>query len=154
IFDDIGELQKKINWSSNNRYVQANQILRQRVTDGMTLYLSGGLNAFGSYRDREKPLNLYQATKDMIDSSYYLPQERAGGIYRHIIDYPNGKLPGAEDFFYWEKINFGQEPTARVSHVTIFPNGFGFVKLLIANKQLYASRYIRVALQLFYCIPD
>src|SRR5262249_837976 len=98
--------------------------------------------------------NLYQATKDMIDSSYYLPQERAGGIYRHIIDYPNGKLPGAEDFFYWEKINFGQEPTARVSHVTIFPNGFGFVKLLIANKQLYASRYIRVALQLFYCIPD
>ena len=93
-------------------------------------------------------------TKNMIDSSYYLPPDRAGGIYRHVIDYPNGKLAGAEDYFYWEKINFGQEPTARINHVTIFPNGYGFVKLLIVNKQLYASRYIRVALQMFYCIPD
>jgi len=99
IFDDIDALQKKIDWNSNNKYVQANQILRQRVTDGMTLYMTGGLKAFGSYRDREKPLSVYQTTKDMIDSSYYLPQDRAGGIYRHVIDYPNGKLAGAEDYF-------------------------------------------------------
>lgn len=154
IFDDIGVFQKKVNWNAPNKYNQAHQILRQRITDGMTLYLSGGLKSFGSYRDREKPFNLYQATKDMVDSSYYLPQDRAGAIYRHVIDYPNGKLAGAEDFFYWEKINFGQEPTVRVNHVSIFPKGFGPVKLLIANKQLYSSRYMRTALQMFYCVPD
>jgi hypothetical protein len=154
VFDDIGVFQKKVDWTSTDKYTQANQVLRQRVTDGMTQYMTGGLKAFGSYRDREKAFNLYQATKDMVDSSYYLPQDRAGEIYRHVIDYPNGKLAGAEDFFYWEKINFGQEPTARINHVSIFPQGFGPVKLLIANKQLYASRYIRVALQMFYCVPD
>lgn len=154
VFDDLEALQKKINWNAPNKYTHANQVLRQRVTDGMTLYIKSGLKSFGSYRDREKAFNVYQATKDMIDSSYYLPQDRAGGIYRHIIDYPNSKLAGAEDFFYWEKINFGQEPTARVNHVAIFPMGFGPVKLLIANKQLYSSRYMRVALQMFYCVPD
>jgi len=154
VFDDLPELQKRIDWNSKDKYVLANQMLRQRVTDGMATYLKGGLKAFGSYRDREKPFSLYQAIKGMIDSSYYLPKDKAGDVYRHVIDYPAFKAPGAEDFFYWEKINFGQEPTARVNHVTIFPKGFGPVKLLIANKQLYASRYIRTALQMYYCVPD
>src|SRR5262249_9083601 len=61
---------------------------------------------------------------------------------------------GADDFFYWEKIDFGQEPTVRVNQVSIFPKGFGAASVVIANKQLYSSRYIRVALQMFYCIPD
>lgn len=154
VFDDIEAFQKKIDWSSPNKYVQANSVLRQRVVDGLTTYLSGGLKAFGSYRDRQKPLNLYQATKDMVDASYYLPQDRALGIYRHVVDYPNGKLAGAEDFFYWEVIDFGQGPTVRINHVSIFPKGFGASKLNISNKQLYASRYVRAALQMFYCMPD
>jgi hypothetical protein len=154
VFDDLEVFQKKVDWSSSNKYVQANALLRQRVLDGMTTYLTGGLKAFGSYRDRQKPFNLYQATKDMVDSSYYLPQDRALGIYKHVIEYPDGKLAGADDFFYWEKINFGQEPTVRINHVSIFPKGFGASKAIIANKQLYASRYMRVALQMFYCMPD
>jgi hypothetical protein len=36
----------------------------------------------------------------------------------------------------------------------LFPKGAGTAKLVVANKQLYSSRYIRVALQLFYCVPD
>jgi len=120
----------------------------------MTTYLSGGLKAFGSYRDREKPFNPYQATKDMVDGSYYLPQDKAGDIHRHVTEFPTGKMAGVEDFFYWEKINFGQEPTERINHVTIFPKGFGPVKLLVSNKQLYSTRYMRVALQMYYCVPD
>jgi len=154
IFDDIQEFQKKTDWNSANKYTQTNQVLRQRVLDGMTTYLGGGLRALGSYRDRQKPLNLYEATKEMVDSSFYLPQDRAQGIYRHVVDYPNAKLAGADDFFYWEKIDFGQEPTVRVNHVSIFPKGFGAASVVIANKQLYASRYMRVALQMYYCIPD
>ena len=90
----------------------------------------------------------------MIDDSYYLPQEKAGPIYKHVVDYPQGKMAGAEDLFYWEKIDFGQEPTIRVNHLTLFPQGVRAVKFLAANKQLYSSRYMRVALQMFYCVPD
>jgi len=46
----------------------------------------------------------------MIDHSYYLPQDKAGGIYRHVVDYPQSKLAGAEDLFYWERSISGRSP--------------------------------------------
>jgi len=150
----VEDLQKQVDWKSKDKYNQVNMVVRQRVCDGMALYMKGGLKAIGAYRDRTKPLNLSEATQSMIDLSYYLPKDKAGGVYRHVVDYPEGKLAGAEDIFYWEKIDFGQEPTIRVNHVTVFPQGVGAVKLLVSNKQLYASRYMRVALQMFYCVPD
>jgi hypothetical protein len=151
---DVLDFQKRVDWKSKDKYTQANQLARQLIYEGMTHYLAGGLKALGSYHDRSKPLNLYQATKDMVDRSYYLPQDKAGDIYRHVLEYPQGKVEGAEDIFYWEKIDFGAGATVRVNHVTLFPKGVGAVKLVVANKQLYASRYIRVALQMFYCVPD
>jgi hypothetical protein len=154
IFDDLPVFQNAIDWKSENRYTQANQWLRHRAFEAMTAYQRGGLKALGSYRDRKTPLDLYQTTKAMVDRAFYLPQDRAHGIYRHVVDYPAGKLAGAEDFFYWEKIDFGQEPTIRLNHVSIFPEGYGAAKTVIANKQLYSSRYMRVALQMYYVVPD
>jgi hypothetical protein len=154
IMDNVAETQKAIDWKSKDKYDQVNRLVRDKLYQGMTIYLKDGLKALGNYRDREKPLSLYEATKSMIDASYYLPQDKAGGIYRHVVDYPQGKLAGVEDLFYWEKIDFGQEPTIRVNHLSLFPQGVGPVKFLAANKQLYASRYMRVALQMFYCVPD
>jgi hypothetical protein len=151
---DIVDFRKKVDWKSKDKYALANQLVRQRLYEGMTRYMAGGLKALGSYQDQSKPMNLYQATKDMVDRSYYLPQYKAAEIHRHVLEYPQGKLNGAEDMFYWEKIDFGQEPTVRVNHMTLFPKGVGIVKLVVANKQVYSSRYIRVALQMFYCAPD
>jgi hypothetical protein len=99
-------------------------------------------------------MSMYDATKKMIETSYYLPKDKAAGIYNHVTEYPQGKMAGAEDHFYWEKIDFGQEPTIRVNHVSLFPQGVGPVKFIAVNKQLYASRYMRVAVQTFYCVPD
>jgi hypothetical protein len=151
---DIVALQKQINWSAIDKYDQVNKLFRQRMYDGVTKYTSGGLKAFGSYTDREKPFNLYQNMQSMLDTSYYLPKDKSGGIYQHVLDYPDGKLAGAMDFFYWEDIDFGQGPTIRVNRVSMFPKGVGVIKYVVANEQLYASRYIRIALQAFYCVPD
>ena len=108
----------------------------------------------GSYIDRDKPFNLYQNMKSMLDSSYYLREDGSGGIYQHVLDYPDAKVPGATDFFYWEDIDFSQGPAIRVNHVSMFPQGFGAAKYVVTNKQLYASHHIRMALQVFYCVPD
>ena len=151
---DIEDFKKKVDWKSKDKYALANQLVRQRLFEGMTRYRAGGLKSLGSYVDRSKPMNLYQATKDMVDKSFYLPSAKAADIYRHVLEYPQGKLAGAEDIFYWEKIDFGQEPTVRVNHLMLFPNGAGTVKLVVANKQVYSSRYIRTALQMFYAVPD
>jgi hypothetical protein len=151
---NVADTQKRVDWQAKDRDDQVNRLVRQKIYEGMTTYMKDGLKGLGSYQDRQQPLNLFEATKSMIDSSYYLPKDKAAGIYRHVVEYPQGKLAGAEDLFYWEKIDFGQEPTIRVNHVTLFPQGVGAVKVLATNKQLYANRYMRVALQMFYCVPD
>jgi hypothetical protein len=151
---DVTAFQKQISWNSKDKYEQVNKLARQLICDGVTKYISGGLRAFGSYTDREKPFNLYENMKSMLDSSYYLPRGKSGGIYEHVLDYPEGKLPGALDFFYWEVIDFGQGPTIRVNRVSMFSQGIGAVKYVVTNEQLYASRHIRIALQVFYCVPD
>jgi hypothetical protein len=151
---DIVDFKKKVDWKSKDKYAQANQLARQKIYEGMARYLAGGLKSLGSYTDRSKPLNLYQATKDMVDRSFYLPPDKAGEIYGHVLEYPEGKLDGTEDVFYWEKINSGLGPTVRVNHLMLFPKGAGIMKLVIANKQIYSSHYTRVALQMFYCVPD
>jgi hypothetical protein len=151
---DVTSFQKQINWSSKDRYDQFNKLARKRIYEGVTKYISGGLKALGSYTDREQPFDLYENMKSMLDSSYYLPQDKSGGIYQHVLDYPDGKVPGAMDFYYWEDIDFGEGPTIRVNRVSMFPNGVGVVKYVVTNEQLYASRNIRIALQVFYCVPD
>jgi hypothetical protein len=151
---DIVDFQKKVDWKSKEKYALANQLLRQRIYEGMTRYLSGGLKSLGSYTDRAKPLNLYEATKEMVDQSFYLPPEKVGEIYRYVLEYPQGKLDGAEDIFYWETRDLRLEPVVRVNHLMLFPKDLGLVKLVVVNKQLYSSRYTRAALQVFYCFPD
>jgi hypothetical protein len=151
---DVNSFQKEINWNSSDKYEQVNKLARQRVQEGVAKYISGGLKALGSYTDRDKPFNLYHNMKSMLDSSYYLREDKSGGIYQHVLDYPDAKVTGATDFFYWEDIDFGQGPTIRVNHVSMFPQGFGVAKYVVTNKQLYASRHIRMALQAFYCVPD
>lgn len=151
---DVESFQKQMDWNSKDKYDQANRLARRRIYEGMTRYLAGGLKALGSYTDREKPFDLYQNIKSMLDSSFYLPQDDSGGIYQHLLDYPEGQVPGAMDFYYWEDIDFGQGPTIRVNRASLFPKGAGFAKYAATNEQLYASRYIRIALQMFFCVPD
>jgi len=151
---DVTSFQKQINWNSKDRYDQFNKFARRRICEGLSKYMSGGLKALGSYTDHEKPFNLYENMKSMLDASYYLPRDESGGIYQHVLDYPEGKVSGAIDFFYWEDIDFGEGPTIRVNRVSMFPGGIGDAKYVITNEQLYASRFIRIALQVFYCVPD
>src|SRR5271170_7440388 len=75
---DVTAFQKQINWNSSDKYDKVNKLFRQRVYDGVTKYISGGLKAFGSYTDRDKPFNLYQNMQSMLDTSYYLPKDKSG----------------------------------------------------------------------------
>ena len=99
------------------------RLARETAAAGINRYMQGGMKAFGSYKDRKKPLDTYKATRDMVDSSYYLPKDLAPDIYNHVVEYPSGKMDAAEDIFYWEKIDFGQGPVIRVNHVSLFPEG-------------------------------
>jgi hypothetical protein len=151
---NVEAVRKQIRWGSPEQYDQANKVARQAMFDLLQHYQSGGLKSLASYEDRGKPFNRFTETKAMLDDSFYLQGSTAPDVYRHVVEYPQNKLAGTEEFFYWENIDFGQGPTIRVSHNTIFPMGAGPAKPVAVNKQLYASRYIRTALLIFICVPD
>jgi hypothetical protein len=56
------DLQNRVDWKSKDHYQQVNSLVREKIFQGMSIYMKDGLKPLGSYRDREKPLNLYEAT--------------------------------------------------------------------------------------------
>ena len=44
-------------------------------------------------------------------------------LSRYLVDYPEGKPAGAQDFFYWSLAEFGLKPVMRLNHVVIHETG-------------------------------
>jgi hypothetical protein len=80
----------------------------------------------------------------------YLPE-----LDRYLLDYPNATLANVESQFYWERVNFGLKPTLRLNHAIAYrsagPKGEAQV---VAVKQLYASHYFQLALDLTACVTE
>jgi hypothetical protein len=71
------------------------------------------------------------------------------------IVYPSKPLPGADNYFYWEKVDFGLKPTIRLNHAVIYrgrTQGRDFAT--VAIKQLYATHYFHTALDVSVCVTD
>ena len=73
-------------------------------------------------------------------------------FHRYISIYPAGKLDGVEDFFYWIKESGGPKPTVSVFHVSLWRDPRG--PILISSKQIYASHFVRVGLDLVALVPS
>lgn len=154
VMTDIKTLQKTVNWKSETRYDQVNALVRKELYKGLLEYQKGGLKALGSYRDKNYELNMYETLKALLNRSDLFPVH-IPKLYNYLLNYPQAKLKGSEDFFYWEKVKFGLKPTIRVNHVTIYEAEDRPARpVLIANKQLYSSHYFQVAVDMYFCVKD
>jgi hypothetical protein len=72
-----------------------------------------------------------------------------------LIDFNGGDLsPDIQSLFYWEKIVFGLKPTLRVLHAMAFaPEPSSGLTCAVGIKQLYASHYLRAAIDFSACVP-
>ncbi len=141
-------------WSRPDAAEQANALARSRVLELVQAYQRGGNQALGEYRDKEHPARIADQFATMIGRASALP-DVLPGLRRYLLEYPNAELPGADSFFYWEKVEFGMKPTIRVNHAVIYRGqaqgrNFGAV----AIKQLYATHYFHVALDMSVCVDD
>jgi len=80
----------------------------------------------------------------------YLPE-----LNHYVLAYPKATVPNLESLFYWERVDFGLKPTLRLNHAIAYrsagPKGTAQV---VAVKQLYASHYFQLALDLTACVPE
>lgn len=78
----------------------------------------------------------------------YLPE-----LNRYLLEFPHFKPAGTEDFFYWEKVNFGMKPTIRINHGLVYQSlDAGQRTYVLAIKQLYATHYFQTAIDLSFCV--
>jgi hypothetical protein len=77
-------------------------------------------------------------------------QAVSGPLAAYLERYPKAQLSGVEEFLYWSKGGLGPDPSIMLHHLVIHRDGGG---VYIADKQLYASRYIDTGLLLLWLAP-
>ena len=152
--DSIRAFRDKVNWSQPDSSSQVNALARGMVIDLLEAYQRGGNAALGTYRDKDQPARVSQQFETMVGRASSLP-EVLPELRRYLLSYPEATLPGADSYFYWEKVNFGLKPTVRVNHGVVYTTkGPSGDISAVAIKQLYASHYFHTALDLSVCVSD
>ncbi|HXY42422.1 MAG TPA: hypothetical protein VEQ10_22290, partial [Vicinamibacteria bacterium] len=140
------ELQQKIDWKSSNVGQQVNALAGERLFAAMTAYTTQGTVAFKGLEDKSTPIHIDEQLKAMLANSTSLiavyPELAA-----YLRDYPNAKLAGGSDLFFWALADFGLKPTVTMTHVVAYAPA-GSEDAVIASKQLYASHYFNGGLAL------
>jgi hypothetical protein len=133
---------------------QVNGLARQMVIDLIREYRRGGNGALGVYRDKQNPARVAEQFETMVGRATAVP-DVLPELRRYLLQYPEADLPGADSFFYWEKVNFGLKPTIRVNHAVVYNARVQDRNIsAVAIKQLYASHYFHTALDVSACVAD
>lgn len=148
------QLQKGLDWSAPDVAEQVNRRVRKMALELLIRYQERGNSALDIYQDQSRAFDMDAAFQSLLNRSealpVYLPELR-----RYLLEYPAPMRPNVESFFYWEKVEFGLKPTLRLNHVIAYrsagPKG---VAQVVAVKQLYASHYFQLALDLTACVPE
>jgi hypothetical protein len=150
----IRAFQSGVNWSQPDAARQANVLARGMILDLVGAYRQGGNMTLGVYRDKEHPSRVADQFETMVGRSSALP-DVLPELRRYLLEYPDADLPGADSFFYWEKVDFGLKPTVRINHGVVYrtPSSVGDIAV-VAVKQLYASHYFHTALDVSVCVSD
>ncbi len=117
-------------------------------------YREGGNSVLGSYRDQPRPFDVDAHLQSLLERPETLPVHLPE-LNRYLLDYPNATLANVESSFYRERVNFDLKPTLRLNHMIAYrladPRSAAHV---VAEKQLHASRYFQLALDLTACVPE
>lgn len=147
----IERMHAQINWSAPDARARATAVLRQVMVDFVLAYRRNGALELATYLDKEHPVDAVNEFKTLLESTRYLISF-APEFHRYVASYPGGALEGVEDFFYWAKDRGGPKPTVSVYHVSVWRDPRGPV--FVSSKQIYASHFVRVGLDLVALVPS
>jgi hypothetical protein len=152
----MNKIQQSVNWSRPDVAAQVNDRIRKMAFELLQQYQQGGNKALGIYRDKSRSFDVAIQFEELLERSetflIYLPE-----LNRYLLDFPapTATMNGLKSMFYWERIDFGLKPTLRLNHAIAYssagPRGLTHV---IAAKQLYASHYFQIALDLSVCVKE
>jgi hypothetical protein len=141
-----------INWKSPDVAEQVNNLAKGRILRLLNDYQKSGDAALLTYRDKRDPVPVAEQFQSLLSRVGFFP-EYLPDLNEYLLHYPQSKPEGAQDFFYWEKVNFGLKPTIRVNHGIVYRVSSPAHRLyVLAIKQLYATHYFQTAVDLSFCV--
>jgi hypothetical protein len=146
----IARFQADVDWTAADAGRRANLLTRQLLLGYADAYLRGGDGALGAAHNERTPRLVADGFHALIQSAtnlYALDKSLATYLER----YPTAPSVPVEEFLYWAKGGLGPEPSITLHHLVIQRDqGSG---IFIADKQLYASRYVDASLLVLWLAP-
>jgi hypothetical protein len=144
--DDIRRIEAEIEWSGPAARAQATRLFHHLLFDHVQSYRGAGAKSPLEYRNEKEPVMLAEEFRSLVEHSGQLltgvPEFRA-----HLLS--GQPLRDSENFIYWSKEQFGLKPVVSMTHVIIYrPGRADAPDVVIASKQIYASRYLSGSLAL------
>jgi hypothetical protein len=139
----IARYQSEIDWTASDPGTRANLMMRQMMLAHAQAYLKGGDAALGIAHNEKAPRVAADQFHALLYQSTTL-YELAPAFASYLERFPAASLPGSEQFLYWAKGTTGPEASISLHQIVIHnaPGG----EVIIADKQIYASRYTDAAM--------
>jgi hypothetical protein len=130
-----------VDWSAPDAAARADTWVRERVLAYVADYLARGDAALVTYDDKSKEVPLKREWAGIVANSPAL-KAYAPDLQRYLTEFPKITLRGARDELYWDRQQFtGLRPILGVTHMVTWTDPVRQDRILIAQKQIYASHY-------------
>jgi hypothetical protein len=137
----INTLRASIDWNAPDATAQVNARMRQALVDYVGAYMKNGNAALVTYNDRSEPVSAREEWRGILATSPYFRQY-GSALHDYLEQYPRASLAGAKDVVYWIKEDYsGLSPVISVVHGVIYEDPARPDRVVVAQKQLYASHY-------------
>ena len=139
----IARFRAEVDWTAADAGRRANLLTRQLMLGYAEAYLRGGDSALGAAHNERKPRVVAEEFRALIQGATNL-YALANPLATYLERFPKDPGLPVEEFLYWAKGGAGPEPSITLHHLVIQRDPGG--SIYIANKQLYASRYMDASL--------
>jgi hypothetical protein len=152
---EMSALQVVLNSPPRGQSTDVHQAFRQVVLNRLRQYQAGGLAAVPEYHDREDPVRPAAVFSEILRQTPYL-KAHVPRVLAYLQQFPSGWTRHADSSMLWSKMMMNGKAVVMVTHLTVFrPDPTPLVPaVILAGKQVYASRYMNGDLRLTMLFAD
>jgi hypothetical protein len=148
------EVASAVDWNAPDAAARADLWVRGRLIAYVNDYLARGDAALITYNDKSDAVPLAREWAGIVGKSPAL-KAYAPDLQRYLTGFPKVTLRGVRDEMYWDRQQFtGLKPILGLTHIMTWADPARPDRILIAQKQIYASRYFYGGLAVTVVLQD
>jgi hypothetical protein len=146
----LDRFQREVAWKQPDAQQQAVALAKTLIGDYVAAYQKGGDAALGAHHNQKAPNQIALEFQDMLRRATRV-WDLAYPFANYLETFPKGRPESTEDRFYWTRDTVGLKPALTLHHVAL--QEFSDGRVLVADKQIYASRQIDTGLMIALGVP-